>query len=84
MGKRIGVNTANTFFDLLNLVEGRLKALLPLFRGALDLIKTDLSQSLRFRCLIQRFDTFLGIDGNTVGQMRHASAAIEPGRATVC
>jgi hypothetical protein len=38
MGKRIDTST---FFDLLNLVEGRLKELLPQFRGALDQIKSD-------------------------------------------
>lgn len=42
MGKRIDTSTASTFFDLLNLVEGRLKELLPQFKTALDLIKEDL------------------------------------------
>lgn len=41
MGKRIDTSTASTFFDLLNLVEGRRTDLLPQFRGALDQIKSD-------------------------------------------
>ncbi len=41
MQHQVHTGTASTFFDLLNLVEGRLKELLPQFQGALDQIKAD-------------------------------------------
>lgn len=41
MATHINTKTASTFFDLLNLVEGRLKELLPQLKGALDQIKED-------------------------------------------
>jgi hypothetical protein len=65
MNTKINTKTASTFFDLLNLVEGRLKELQQNFQTAYDIIKEDFGQTnnityTRMHVTLGDLDDFIG------------------------